>query len=48
MNVLMRATPVGMAATGASGGNNMKMAVAHATLADRVVGQGPYRLGRSA
>ena len=48
MNMLMLASTVRMASMGTFGGNDMEVAVAHATLADRVVGQRPYRLGRTA
>ena len=48
MNMLMLATTERMASTGAFRGNEMNVAVAHGTQADRVVGQRPYRLGRTA
>jgi hypothetical protein len=44
--MLMLAATERMASTGAFRGK--KVAVARATLADRVVGQRPYRLGRTA
>ena len=50
MNVLMvvRAIAMRMAAAGALGRNDVQLAVAHAALADRVVGQLLHRLGRAA
>ena len=50
MNVLMLVRPAAMrmAPAGALGGNQMQLAVAHAALAHRVVGQCPHRLGRAA